>query len=278
VKSWTQGLDPDDTRYEHNLLEALWVTWGLDRVDVDLLKTLLNAEDYRVRSAAVQVLRYTGHQVADQASLLQRAANDPHGRVRLEAIVAASWLGRESGLEVLKTASTMPLDDWMLPAYEASLAVFGVETNVIEEEKKIDVALEGDALLAFNAGKEIYEREGFCITCHQPDGNGLPGSGFPPLAGTKWVNGPEDRLIKIILKGLMGPIEVLGQEYPGQVPMTPYEGMLSDEEVAAVATYVRNSFGNTASPVEAANVKAIRAEIADHKGFYTPQELLKDEN
>ncbi len=277
VKSWVSNLDPNDPQYEHNLLEALWVTWGIDRVNEDLLKTLLNAKDYHARAAAVRVLRYTGHQVSDQTALLKEAAKDPNGRVRLEAIVAASWLDKDSGLAVLETAAAMPLDDWMLPAYEASLAVFGVETNVIEEEKKIDVALEGDTLLAFNAGKEIYEREGFCITCHQPDGKGLPASGFPPLAGTKWVNQSEKTLIKIILKGLQGPIEVLGEEYPGQVPMTPYEGMLSNEEVAAVATYVRNSFGNTSSPVDAATVEAVRKEVSDRKGFYTPAELMQNE-
>ena len=49
---------------------------------------------------------------------------------------------------------------------------------------------------------------------------------------TKWVTGNEDRLIKITLKGLHGPIEVLGKQYPGQVPMTPFGGMLNDEEAA----------------------------------------------
>ena len=72
----------------------------------------------------------------------------------------------------------------------------------------------------------------------------MEASGFPPLAGAKWVTGNEDRLIKITLKGLYGELEVKGKKYPGQVPMTPFENMLNDEEMAAVLTYIRNSFGN----------------------------------
>ena len=70
--------------------------------------------------------------------------------------------------------------------------------------------------------------------------------------------GNDERLIKIVLKGLMGPIEVNNQKYAGQVPMTPFGGLLNDEEVAAVITYVRNSFGNEASVVTPQQVKKVR--------------------
>jgi mono/diheme cytochrome c family protein len=86
-------------------------------------------------------------------------------------------------------------------------------------------------LALFTKGKAIYARDGFCITCHQKDGKGLPNAGFPPLTGTKWVIGSEDRLIKIVLNGLYGPIEVAGQKYRGDVPMTPFGAMLKDEEL-----------------------------------------------
>src|SRR3546814_6172864 len=87
---WLDGLYRSDPRYEHHMLEGLWVSWGLNRVDQPLLRKLLHADDHRVRAAAVRVLRYTGHQVNNQVELLQEAAADQHGRVRLEAIVAAS--------------------------------------------------------------------------------------------------------------------------------------------------------------------------------------------
>ena len=74
----------------------------------------------------------------------------------------------------------------------------------------------------------------------------------------------------------MGPIEVKGKKYPGQVPMTPFEGLLNDEEVAAVLTYVRNSFGNKASVITADQVKAVRKKVKGKSGFYSPEELLKE--
>jgi hypothetical protein len=89
------------------------------------------------------------------------------------------------------------------------------------------------------------------------------------------VLGSDERIIKLVLKGMYGPIEVNGKKYPGQVPMTPFEGMLKDDEVAAVITYVRNSFGNKAPAVTADKVKAVRASIKGKVGFYTPEDLLK---
>jgi mono/diheme cytochrome c family protein/glucose/arabinose dehydrogenase len=276
LKIWTAALDKADPRYEHHLLEALWVSWGLNKVDQPLLSQLLTAKDYHARAAAVRVLRYTGHQVKNQQELLMLAAADPHGRVRLEAITTASWLPKDSGLAILNEAAKKPIDDWMQVSYETAVAHLNGRSATEKQEEKISTKLKGAARDLYIKGKAIYAREGFCITCHQPDGNGLSPSGFPPLKGTKWVTGNEDRLIKIILKGLHGPIEVNGQKYAGQVPMTPFGGMLKDAEVAAIATYVRNSFGNSAAPVSADKVKVIRSATKAKTGFYAPSELLKE--
>ncbi|GAA4441339.1 GDSL-type esterase/lipase family protein [Pontibacter saemangeumensis] len=275
LTTWVASLDKSDPRYEHNMLEALWVSWGLNQVDQGLLRQLLQAKDYHTRAAAVRVLRYTGHQVADQADLLMQAARDEHGRVRLEAIVAASWLDKEEGLAIVNEAGKKPLDEWMVHAHETALAHLNGRAVEKKEQAIAKTDLKGAEQDLYIKGKAIYAREGFCGTCHQPDGKGLTSSGFPPLTGTKWVVGSDERLIKIVLKGLHGPIEVLGKEYPGQVPMTPFGGMLKDEEVAAVLTYVRNSFGNKASAVTPEKVKAVREATKDKTGFYSPQELLE---
>jgi glucose/arabinose dehydrogenase/mono/diheme cytochrome c family protein len=274
VTRWVAGLDEDDARYEHHALEALWVTWALNKIDETLLRQLLKAKDYRARAAAVRVLRYAGHQIAEQADLLKLAARDAHGRVRLEAIVAASWLDKELGIPIVAEASQKPLDDWMRHAHATALAHLSGEAVTVTPEPDIETHLVGTERALFKKGKEIYDRDGFCITCHRPDGKGLAASGFPPLAGTKWVLGSDERLIKLTLKGLHGPIDVLGQHYPGQVPMTPYAGLLNDDQVAAVLTFVRNSFGNEASPISPDKVKEVRAATARRTGFYSPEELL----
>ena len=223
----------------------------------------------------MEVLRFTGHQVADQANLLMNAAKDVSGRVRLESIVAASWLEKEKGLPIVLEAGKKQLDPWMAKAYEISVAHLNGH-GMTEKKPVIATTLPGaiDNKIMM-AGKAIYSRDGFCITCHQPDGKGLEAAGFPPLTASNWVLGSDERMIKIVLKGMYGPIEVNGKKYPGQVPMTPFEGMLKDEEVAAVITYVRNSFGNKATAVTADKVKAVRASIKGKVGFYTPEDLLK---
>ena len=275
IEEWVAELDEDAPQYEHHLLEALWVTWGLNQVDESLLRRLLEAEDYRARAAAVRVLRYMGHQVEDQTDLLVEAARDPHGRVRLEAIVAASWLDKEEGMRVLRVAEEKPLDKWMVHAHKAAVAHLNGHPVQEPEEEEIETDLEGEQRALFVQGQEVYHRESGCVTCHQADGEGLSGSGFPPLAGSKWVEGSKERAIKIVLKGLQGPIEVKGETYPGQVPMTAFENLLTDEEVAAVLTFVRNSFGNDASPISPDEVTEVSEAIEDKEGFYTADELLE---
>jgi len=274
IKTWVAGLDKNDPRYEHHLLEALWVSWGLDKVDQTLLRQLLKAKDYHARAAAVRVVRYTGHQVADQADLLMQAAKDDNSRVRLEAIVAASWLEKEKGLPVVMEAGKKPVDDWMEDTYETALAHLNGHAREDKKKDAIKTDLKGVERDLFIKGKAIFARDGYCNTCHQPDGKGLEASGFPPLTDAKWLANDE-RLIKIVLKGLLGPIEVHGKKYPGQVPMTPFEGMLKDEEVAAVLTYVRNSFGNKGTAISPDQVKKVRSEVQKKNGFYSPEELLK---
>ncbi|MGV3600648.1 MAG: PVC-type heme-binding CxxCH protein [Dyadobacter fermentans] len=275
LNAWVAGLDKNDPRYEHHLLEGLWVSWGMNKVDQKLLKQVLNAKDYHARAAAVQVVRYTGHQVPDQADLLMQAARDENSRVRLMAIVAASWIGKEKGLPILAEAQKKPLDDWMIHAHEAAVAHLKGENVKKTKQNVVATNLKGNDLILFNQGRQIYAKEGYCGTCHQPDGKGLEASGFPPLSGP-WVTGSDERLIKIALNGLLGPIEVNGKNYPGQVPMTPFAGLLNDTEVAAVLTYVRNSFGNKGAAISPEKVKQVRAATESKKDFYSPEQLLKE--
>ena len=110
-----------------------------------------------------------------------------------------------------------------------------------------------------------------CAVCHQADGAGMANA-FPPLAGSEVVNDASpDRMIAIILKGLQGPVTVAGADYNGI--MTPFDGILSDEQVAAITTYERSSFGNTASAVTAEQVAAVRARFADMTDSWTVETL-----
>jgi mono/diheme cytochrome c family protein/lysophospholipase L1-like esterase len=137
--------------------------------------------------------------------------------------------------------------------------------------------LTGADAKAYKLGAEVYQRDGHCATCHQPNGAGLDPT-YPPLDGSPWVTGSEERLIKLTLHGLWGPIEVKGKKYDpatGIPPMTPFGSLLNDEETAAVLTYVRNSWTNKAAPVQPATVKKVREATKDRSIFWKPSELLE---
>ena len=109
-----------------------------------------------------------------------------------------------------------------------------------------------EPVVANEAGKKVYDQ--YCLVCHQVDGQGVPNA-FPPLSQTEYVIGDTDRLIGIVLNGLSGEIEVNGVVYNGV--MVPHN-FLSDQEVAAVITYVRSNFGNSAPAVTADQVAKVR--------------------
>lgn len=108
-------------------------------------------------------------------------------------------------------------------------------------------------------GKATYAQ--VCASCHQPTGLGLPPA-FPPLAGSEWVTGSEERLVRILLHGLQGPIKVKGVEYNNiMLPVGPGSAFnLSTQKVAAVLTYIRQEWGNQAAPVTTAKVDEIRGK------------------
>jgi mono/diheme cytochrome c family protein len=116
------------------------------------------------------------------------------------------------------------------------------------------------AAAALAHGKSVYETT--CGVCHGDDGAGKPNLA-PPLAGSEWVNAKDfKRLAHIPLAGLNGSVEVKGQNW--SLSMPAMGAPLSDADLADVLSYIRGSWGNTAGPVTAADVKAVRAAIGSH--------------
>ena len=116
-----------------------------------------------------------------------------------------------------------------------------------------------------------------CITCHQANGLGVPGA-FPPLAGSAWANGSEERAIRIVLHGLGGEVKVGATMFNGAMPSfgkVPGSGYnWRDDQIAAVLTYIRQEWGNTAGPVTPEQVTAIRTQEAARDKPWTAAELL----
>lgn len=102
-------------------------------------------------------------------------------------------------------------------------------------------------------GEEIYQ--GYCLACHMSEGEGIPGA-FPPLAKSDYLMADKTRSIQQVMHGSEGEMVVNGETYNGMMPPQP----LSDEEIAHVLNFVRNSWGNEGEVVTFAEVKAVRGE------------------
>lgn len=129
--------------------------------------------------------------------------------------------------------------------------------------------LTADEQKLYDQGKELFAIS--CAACHQPHGNGQEGLA-PPLAGSEWVLGSEQRPIRIALFGLMGPITVKDKKWE---LIMPGLGIFSDEQIASILTYIRREWGNTADPVKPETVKAVRDKYPNREDLWTEPELLR---
>ncbi|MES2274821.1 MAG: cytochrome c [Bacteroidota bacterium] len=133
-----------------------------------------------------------------------------------------------------------------------------LSTTILYAQAKKPVAKKpaaGGLSASVAAGKKVYTL--YCLTCHQADGGGVPNMN-PPLINTTYVLGDKNKIIQIVLKGFNENVEINGDTYTNVMPA---QVSLTDQEVADVLTYVRNSFTNKASAISAAEVKKVRATL-----------------
>jgi mono/diheme cytochrome c family protein len=135
--------------------------------------------------------------------------------------------------------------------------VFVLAIGLMSQTKKPAAPAQGGGQASIARGKSVYMEQ--CLSCHQADAGGVQGMN-PSLIKAKFVLGDKATLVKIVLNGLTG-VEIDGDSYNGV--MAPHTD-LTDQQIADVLTYIRNSFGNKASAITPAQVKAIRA--ANHPG------------
>ncbi|MFW6347238.1 MAG: c-type cytochrome [Cyclonatronaceae bacterium] len=129
-----------------------------------------------------------------------------------------------------------------------------------EEEEEFDPIAEG---------QRVYTR--VCQACHQSNGEGVQGS-FPTLVGAEWVVDKPDNAVKIVLNGLQGELVRDDATYNGVMPAFDN---LSDQEIAAVVSYIRDSFGNDASEYPEERVTQIRELTSDISGAYDEAQVLE---
>lgn len=140
-------------------------------------------------------------------------------------------------------------------------------------QRKMELAKKGKE--KFKEGQQLFET--FCQACHGADGAGITALGAP-LDGSPWVTGDKQRLLGIVLKGLVGPVTVGDKTYrkpevSGEMPGFGENSQLSDEKLAQILSFVRNSWSNKADEVTVKDVQAARVKYKDRKNAFTQEEL-----
>jgi mono/diheme cytochrome c family protein/glucose/arabinose dehydrogenase len=248
-------------------IHALWTLNGLKSLDEQTLNQALNDSDPQIRKTAVWIsdekLREGNEQLL---SSLEKLKSDPDASVRFQLALSLRYARSEKAKEMLKD----------LLAKNQSTAV------IAESQKKYQSALdakassERNAKLMAEADRKLVIEGGLifkqlCATCHGPDGKGVSIGGkdmpAPPLASSKDVVGDPQKLIRILLHGLSGPVNA--KTYPDVMPAL---GFNTDDYIASVLSYIRNDLGNKAPVIKPGDVKKVREM---HTGRTKPWTILE---
>lgn len=175
-----------------------------------------------------------------------------------------------------------PVPMWMVAAFGVLLfwggwymAMYngGWRSDILDPDPAVRYQTTGDAagkpVDPMVLGERLFKAN--CVSCHQLTGVGVPGQ-YPPLAGSEWVLEHPQRMKRIVLHGMEGPVVVKGSTYNGNMPA--FAAKLNDPQLAAVLTYIRNSWGNAAGPIAPEAVAATREATKTRAKPYHPDELL----
>jgi glucose/arabinose dehydrogenase/mono/diheme cytochrome c family protein len=256
-------------------IHALWTLEGLQSLDAALARELMKGPDPQIRIQAIRasetlfkandrsfandykaMLEDQDANVVIQAMLTLNLHRIPEAEKLIRATVAGSTVRgvREIGSQILKPSTSL--------GQRPSLADTAVSAfNFSADQRR-----------TLMRGEAVYRE--ICAACHAPDGTGAPMAGAPAgtrlapsLAGSKRIAGHRDYVIKVLLHGLTGPLG--DQEYPGGVMVAM--GTNTDEWIADIANYVRNSFGNSGMFVTPAQVAFARARSPRQAPWTLPE-------
>lgn len=254
-------------------LHALWTLEGLDAADTKLLADAFTDSDARVRAAALRIAESVIAEDRSFDALITKLGEDVSPDVVIQTLLSVTRGAHPDAAAVSEAIVKTHAGNSSITSIAGQLRA-RMEA-MIAEKKKLDEIRRRNKVLAESIvrGKVTYTT--LCITCHGPDGKGRPGpdgNGLmlaPSLAGSPRVRGHRERLTRILLNGLIGPVDE--KTYAGGL-MLPM-GSNTDKWIADVATYIRNSWGNQAPLIEAVDVGRVRAASQKRVGPWTLAEL-----
>lgn len=248
-------------------IHAFWTMNGLNSLDRPTLLAAFKDKDAEVRKTALWIseesLRAGDDKLVNEVAFLK---NDPSADVRYQLALSLRFNKSDKAQAIIADMMKSYPDHKILRESQSKYQNYLKSKE--DAEKKSKMMAEADQKL-IKDGALIFKQ--LCATCHGADGKGI-NSGkdmpAPPLAGAKDVNGDPEKLIKILLHGLSGPVD--GKSYADIMP--PLGGN-TDEYIASVISYIRNDMGNKASVVKTELVKKVRQESANRTSPWTMKEL-----
>jgi len=254
-------------------IHALWTLEGLDAADAGLVRAFLKDPNAQVRAQGIRVAeRLIGKGDASLRTEVQGLAHDPDVTVVAQVLMTGKLLS--TGDAKLWPDYSKFAQATMLTSPSAGLKALG--TVVLTGADKVGgQEFNAGQIAVLEKGHAIYQE--VCFACHGFDGKGMPLEGAapgttiaPPLSGARELRSHPEAIAKVLLSGLMGPID--GKTYTAQmVAMNTND----DEWIAAVGSYVRNAFGNHGALLTSADVKRLREESSARKEPWTPETLLE---
>lgn len=150
--------------------------------------------------------------------------------------------------------------------------------QVLEKKKlmkSLQSKLKPAALTSMLRGFDLFQVH--CGICHGQNGEGITGLA-PPLVGSEWVNGDEDRLIRIVLDGLKGPIVINNKTFGSEATLMPghrHQTILTNQKLADILSFIRGVFGSSDAPVSRQKVNKVREETKDRQQPYEMADFIK---
>ncbi|WP_440876016.1 PVC-type heme-binding CxxCH protein [Thalassotalea sp. PLHSN55] len=281
------------------IVNALWTLHALNHVSLDLVNYALTLPETKIKVNAIAIAdKLSAKEQLVFAKTMKDLANSNY-EVALQIALSSADIRTDDTLDALKivleTYGDKPLvHDVVLSGLtgrkEAFLQLIGdfhhkpflnklanVGVDIKEKSSRDQLSLVGQRL--YDLGKKNYLGKAVCSGCHGDSGEGIKGMGAP-FIDSEWVLESKEQLAKVLLHGLMGPITVNRRKWrttavmPGSASRTD----ITDEDLAAIATYIRNSWGNAADiggEVSVDLIKKVRKETQDRTMPYTAQDIDK---
>jgi glucose/arabinose dehydrogenase/mono/diheme cytochrome c family protein len=247
---------------------ALWTLEGLGALDAALVREQMRDPSARMRLQAIRASESLW-KAGDRsfAGDYRALAKDPDANVAIQAMLTVNLLKAPEAAALIREAQGANRARGV-----QEIATQLLKPRIVAGRGPGNASFSPAQRQAFEKGDTIYRE--LCTQCHGADATGTPAGGgqviAPALSGSPRVQGHAEYVVKTLLHGLTGPID--GKNYPGGI-MVPM-GANDDAWIAAVATYVRNAFGNMASPVSGAEVARVRAATASRRTPWTYDELV----